>query len=217
MGKLMAMIKREMSLLCGGIGRLLSVLLFFIIVATLYVFSAGVDSHIYQLVGVGILWISAFLAVQLSASYILQHDYDDGTLELYWLHALLPEVIIGAKIIAYWIILGGLITLLSPILIILLQLPTDNIFTITWPLALGLLGLLSLNTLGAVLTLGARQASLLQPLIILPLTVPLLIFGVGASQGNVQACYVMAGLTILYTVIAIIMGAMALTVVVRDG
>lgn len=209
--------KREMSMLIGSIGQLLHAVLFFVLVPVLMLFAVGTDYIADSAFGAGIMWVSALLAIQLSMSIVMKQDYEDGTFELTIVHGMYPEVMMLVKILVYWLVISGVMLLVAPVVMLLLQMDMIFIASALMPLVIGVLGFVSLSLLGAVLTLGARQSGLLQPLIIVPLTIPLVIFGGNASQGTFDALYIVGGLAVIYSILAILAGAAALTIAIREG
>jgi heme exporter protein B len=155
-------------------------LLFFVIVTSLFPLSVGPEPALLRTMGPGVLWVAALLASMLGLGRLLGADYADGTLEQL---ALAPQplgVLIAAKIAAHWLSSGLPLVLLAPLLGLQFDLAGDALLVLTASLLLGTPVLSLLGAIGAALTLGLRAANVLVPLLVLPLTVPVLIFGTGA-------------------------------------
>jgi heme exporter protein B len=155
-------------------------LLFYVIVVTLFPLAVGADATLLRALGPGVLWVAALLASLLSLPRIFATDFADGTLEQIALSAHPLPALIGGKIAGHWISTGLPLALISPILGAQFGLSADE----RWLLALGLLigtpTLSLLGAIGAALTLGLRAGGGLLALLILPLYVPILIFGAGS-------------------------------------
>jgi heme exporter protein B len=155
-------------------------LLFYVIVVTLFPLAVGADATLLRALAPGVLWVAALLASLLSLPRIFATDFADGTLEQIALSAHPLPALIGGKIAGHWISTGLPLALISPILAAQFGLSADE----RWLLALGLLigtpTLSLLGAIGAALTLGLRAGGGLLALLILPLYVPILIFGAGS-------------------------------------
>lgn len=162
----------------------LSVLVFFVLVASLFPLGVGPEPELLRTMGPGVVFVAALLAAMLSLGRLFADDYQDGTLEQLLLSACPLPLLAAAKILAHWICSGLLLALVSP----LLALQFDLGGAATGVLLLALLvvtPLLSLiGAVGAALTVGVRGAAVLMPLLILPLCVPALIFGTAAVEAS---------------------------------
>jgi heme exporter protein B len=157
-------------------------LLFYVIVATLFPLAVGADPALLRALGPGVLWVAALLASLLSLPRIFATDFADGSLEQLALSTQPLPALISGKIAAHWISTGLPLALASPLLGAQFGLTGDE----AWLLALGLLmgtpTLSLLGAIGAALTLGLRAGGGLLALLILPLYVPVLIFGAGSIE-----------------------------------
>ncbi len=162
----------------------LSVLVFFVLVASLFPLGVGPEPELLRAMGPGVVFVAALLAAMLSLGRMFADDFHDGTLEQLLLSACPLPLLVAAKILAHWICSGLLLALVSP----LLALQFDLGAVATGVLLLALLvvtPLLSLiGAVGAALTVGVRGAAVLMPLLILPLCVPALIFGTAAVEAS---------------------------------
>lgn len=161
-------------------------LVFFIMVCALFPLGIGPQPERLAELAPGILWVVALLASLLASDTVFRSDYDDGTLEQMLLshQALYPQVI--AKTLAHWLLSGLPLSLLSPLLGVLLHLPMAGMGALMASLALGSAVLSFIGAIGAALTVGLRKGGLLLSLIILPLYIPVLIFGSSAVKSAVE-------------------------------
>ncbi len=161
-------------------------LFFFVIALALFPLGVGPAPEILERIGVGVIWVLALLAVMLSLERLFQADAEDGSLELLALGALPLEGVVLAKCTAHWLTTGLLLALVSPLLGILMQLPADALGVLAFALLIGTPTLTLIGSIGAALLIGARRGSVLVALLVLPLYIPVLIFGVGAVEGEVM-------------------------------
>jgi heme exporter protein B len=161
-------------------------LVFFIMVCALFPLGIGPQPERLAELAPGILWVVALLASLLASDTVFRSDYDDATLEQMLLshQPLYPQVI--AKTLAHWLLSGLPLSLLSPLLGILLHLPMAGMAALMASLALGSAVLSFIGAIGAALTVGLRKGGLLLSLIILPLYIPVLIFGSSAVKTAVE-------------------------------
>jgi len=186
---LRAVIVRDLRLAMRRRGEVLNVLVFFVIVVTLFPLGAGPEANLLRAMAPGIVWVAALLAAMLSLQRIFAADHADGTLEQMLIGAHpLPVVVIG-KIIAHWLVSGLPLTLLAPLLGLQFDLPQSALALLVLSLALGTPVLSLIGAVGAALTLGVRGGGVLLALLVLPLYVPVLIFGAGSMTA------VLGGLT----------------------
>jgi heme exporter protein B len=178
-------------------------LLFFVIVASLFPLAVGPEPGLLRAMGPGVLWVAALLASLLGLSRLLGGDYADGTLEQI---ALAPQplgVLIAAKIAAHWLTSGLPLVLIAPLLGLQYDLAARPLLILIVSLLIGTPVLSLLGAIGAALTLGLRAASVLVPLLVLPLTVPVLIFGAGAVDAAASGLSVAPHLSLLVAVLAV--------------
>jgi heme exporter protein B len=159
-------------------------LFFFVIVASLFPLGVGPDPKLLRTMAPGILWVAALLASMLSLGRLFAEDYADGSLEQL---VLAPEplvlVVIG-KVVAHWLVSGLPLVLISPVIALQFDLPRDAIVTLLLALLLGTPLLSLIGAIGAALTVGVRGGGVLISLLVLPLYVPVLIFGAGAVDAS---------------------------------
>jgi heme exporter protein B len=159
-------------------------LFFFVIVASLFPLGVGPEPKLLRTMAPGILWVAALLASMLSLGRLFAEDYADGSLEQL---VLAPEplalVVIG-KVVAHWLVSGLPLVLVSPVIALQFDLPRDAIVTLLQALLLGTPLLSLIGAIGAALTVGVRGGGVLISLLVLPLYVPVLIFGAGAVDAS---------------------------------
>ncbi len=180
MSAFLTLLKRDTRLAArsgGGAGLALA---FFALVATLVPLGVGADLRLLARVAGGVLWVAAVLAALLSLDRLFQGDYDDGSLELIALSPLPLELTALAKIAAHWLSTGLPLTLLSPLLALMFNLPPDATLMLFVSLLIGAPAVSAVGAIGAGLTLSLKRGGLILPLIILPLLAPVVIFGAGA-------------------------------------
>ena len=173
-------LRRDLSIALRTPGQWLNPLFFFVIVVSLFPLGIGPEPNTLALIAPGVIWVSALLAVLLSLDALFAADYRDGTLEQLVLSDQPLSVIALAKILAHWLQSGLPLLLLSPLLGVVMQLPVPAFGVLMLSLLLGTLTLSLLGAIGAALTVSLNQAGVLLSLLILPLTVPVLIFGAGS-------------------------------------
>jgi heme exporter protein B len=155
-------------------------LLFYVIVVTLFPLATTPERSLLSTMGPGVLWVAALLASLLSLPRLFAGDYNDGTLEQITLSPHPLAALVGGKILAHWLTTGLPIVVLAPLLGVQYALPVDALAVLTVALLLGTPILSLLGAVGAALTLGLRAGGGLLALLVLPLYVPVLIFGAGS-------------------------------------
>lgn len=208
MGAFLAILRRDLKLgLRSGVDCI-QPLIFFVMALTLFPLGVGPSPEILERIGVGIIWALALLAVMLSLDRLFQADADDGSLEQFALADLPLELTVLAKCLAHWIMSGLLLVIASPLLALLLHQSAETIRVLAFALLLGTPVLTLIGSVGAALLVGARQGGVLIALLVLPLYIPVLIFGVSAVESAVMGLGGNAQLLILG---AILLAALALT------
>lgn len=172
--------RRDLTLAVRSAGQWLNTLLFFVIVVSLFPLGIGADLQTLQTIAPGIVWVSALLSMMLSLDSLFEHDFRDGTLEQFVVSGQPLSVIVIAKILAHWTTGGLPLVLLSPLLGLVMQLPEGAYGVLLLSLLIGTLALSFIGGIGAALIVSVVQGGVLLSLLVLPLTVPVLIFGSGA-------------------------------------
>lgn len=178
-------------------------ILFFVIVSSLFPLGLGPDPKQLAALAPGVVWVVALLACLLSADTLFRGDYDDATLELMVLSPASLYLQVLAKTIAHWLLSGFPLTLVSPLLAMMLQMPGQGMVALMASLALGTAVLSFIGAIGAALTVGLRKGGLLLSLIVLPLYIPVLIFGSSAVQAAVDGFPFLPQLAIIAAMLAI--------------
>ncbi len=184
MSVLVSLVKRDVLMALragGGIGTAFG---FFLTVVVLLPIGIGPDQALLQRIAPGALWIALLMSVLLSADRIYTADFEDGSLEVMALGPAPLEVVALAKALAHWITSGLPLAVAAPLLGFLLNLDPALVPGLAGAMFIGSLALSMLAALGAAITVGLRKGGLLISLLILPLYIPLMIFGVSASTGG---------------------------------
>lgn len=183
---MVALVRRDVLIALRRRAEMANPLLFFLMVCTLFPLGIGPEPTRLAALAPGVIWVVALLACLLASDGLFRTDYDDGSLEQMLLSPASTYLLALAKSLAHWLITGLPLVLMSPLLAVLLQLPSQAILTLSISLLLGTAILSLVGAIGAALTVGLRRGGLLIALIVLPLYVPVLIFGAGAVQAAVE-------------------------------
>lgn len=170
---------------------------FLVIVASLFPLGVGPEPAVLRTIGPGVLWVAALLACLLSLSRVFTADYVDGALEQMVLVPQPLAVLVAGKVVAHWLISGLPVVLLSPLLGLQFGLDGEPLGVLVLSLLLGTPTLSMIGAIGAALVLGVRGSGLLVALLVLPLYVPVLIFGAGAVTGSMAGVGGEANLSLL--------------------
>lgn len=178
----LAVLKRDLALAAraGGGGEL--ALVFFLTIVVLVPFALGPDLNLLSRIGPAILWLGALLSMLLGLDRLFQADEEDGSLDLLRASPLPLELVVLAKGLAHWLVTGLPLALAAPLLGLLVALPADAMLPIAATLLVGTPALSFIGTGAAALTAGLRRGGLILPVLVAPLTVPVLIFGVSAAN-----------------------------------
>ena len=194
---LSCVIRRDLLLAFRRRSDVTTMLFFFIIVVSLFPLGVGPEPGLLRTMAPGILWVSALLASMLALGRLFALDFADGTLEQMLLSAEPISVIVIGKVIAHWLVSGFPLVLLAPLLAVQFDLPADSIKVLFISLLLGTPILSLIGAIGAALTLGLRGGGGLVSLLVLPLYVPVLIFGAGAVGAEASGLGADANLLLL--------------------
>lgn len=175
-----ALIARDLRLSTRIGGEALTLVLFFVMIGVIVPFAVGPDKAQLARLAPGIVWIAAFLSMLLGLDRLFRHDDEDGSLLLFR-HAAIPlEAIVAAKVIAHWLLTALPLIVATPLLAILLAMDLGGWWQTVLSLLLGTPALVGFGALGAAVTVSLRRGGLIAPVLILPLCIPVLIFGVSA-------------------------------------
>ena len=170
---------------------------FVVIVASLFPLGVGPEPAVLRTIASGVLWVTALLACLLSLGRLFTADYLDGVLEQTLLIPQPLAVLVVGKVFSHWVISGLPVVLLSPLLGLQFGLGGDSLGVLTLSLLLGTPTLSMIGAIGAALTLGLRGSGLLVALLVLPLFIPVLIFGAGAVSNSLAGIGSEANLSLL--------------------
>jgi heme exporter protein B len=192
-----AVLRRDLVLALRRRSDVLTTFFFFIIVVSLFPLGVGPEPNTLRAIAPGVLWVAALLASMLALSRLFAGDFADGTLEQL---ALAPQplgILVLAKTLAHWLVTGLPLVLIAPVLGLQFDLPSGALWVMTLALLLGTPVLSLVGAVGAALTLGVRGASGLLAILVLPLYVPVLIFGAAAASASVSGMSVAGHLSLL--------------------
>jgi len=199
--------RRDLRLaLRQGVDSLMAVV-FFVLAVVLFPLGVGPEANILARIAAGVIWVAALLASMLSLERLFQTDYDDGSLELLALSPVALELVVLAKVVAHWLTTGVPLIVAAPVLAVLLDMDAQGFVVLIVALALGTPTMSLIGSVGAALILGARRGGVLLSLLVLPLFIPVLIFGVAAVDAAIGGFEARPHLMILS---GLLVGAVAL-------
>lgn len=178
----MAVLWRDLRIACSRWGDVASPLVFFIIVGSLFPLALSPEATTLRVIGPAVLWVAALLSTLLSLNNLFRADVDDGTMEQLLLREEPLAVVVLAKTLALWLTSATPLVVLAPLMGITYYLPGNALLTLCVTLLLGTPTLCLLGAVGAALTTGLRQASGLLALLVLPLMLPVMMFGARATD-----------------------------------
>jgi heme exporter protein B len=185
MNRFFSLVRRDVSLAFRQGSASTMVVMFFILTVTLFPLGVGPEANILQRISSGVLWVAAMLASMLSLDRLFQADFEDGSLDLLTLGSLPLEVTVLAKCLAHWLTTGLPLIIIAPLLGVLLHLEPSGFVTLMITMLLGTPTLSLIGAIGAALTVGVRRGGVLLSLLVIPLYIPVLIFGVGAIDAAI--------------------------------
>ena len=184
-GLFWSVLRRDLVLAYRKKSDLFNPLIFFLMVATLFPLGVSPEPSFLSEVAPGVVWVAALLATLLSMDSLFRSDYEDGTLEQTLLSPQPIFIIVLAKVLAHWMMSGLPLTLLAPLLGVMLFLPSEGMAGLMLSLFIGTPTLSLIGAIGAALTVGLKKGGVLISLLVLPLYIPVLIFGTSAVQAAV--------------------------------
>ncbi|WP_027965941.1 heme exporter protein CcmB [Halomonas halocynthiae] len=205
-GAIKATLVRDMTLLLRRRGEMLNPLVFFALVITLFPIGISPEAETLAAIAPGLLWVAALLAALLSLDSLFRGDHDDGALEQLLLSPHPLPLLALTKVAVHWLMTGLPLALMAPLLGVMLALPSGSYVVLAVSLALGSAILSLVGAIGAALTVGLARGGVLVSLLVLPLYIPVLIFGAGAVQAAVSGANVAAHLAILGALLAVALG-----------
>jgi len=181
---MLAILQREVALAMRQKGEVLTPLVFFVVIASLFPLGVGPESALLLRMAPGVLWVSALLAAMLSLQRLFATDYADGSLEQMALSATPLGLLVAAKALSHFLLSGLPLVLMAPVLGLQFGLDGRSLGILMLSLLIGTPTLSLIGSIGAALTLGVRGAGVLLSLLVLPLYIPILIFGAGAVEAD---------------------------------
>jgi heme exporter protein B len=216
----LALFRREVRLAVRVGGGAFMGVLFFLIVTVIVPFGIGPDLNLLKRIGPAILWIGALLAMLLGLDRLFAADQEDGSLDLLTMGTTPGELTVLAKGLAHWVTTGLPLVLATPVLGLFLNLDGIAILAVAATLAVGTPALTFIGLIGAALTVMLKRGGLLVPILVLPLAVPVLIFGVAASNAAIigpvpfGAPFAILG---ALSLVALVVGCIAAAAAIRHG
>jgi len=197
-----ATLRRDLMLSLRRKSELVNPLIFFLMVITLFPLGVSPESGFLSQLAPGVLWVAALLATLLSMDALFRSDFEDGSLEQLLLSPQPLYVVVLAKVLAHWSLTGLALTLVAPLIAVMLFLPAQGMPGLLLSLLLGTPTLSLFGAIGAALTVGLRKGGVLISLLVLPLYIPVLIFGSAAVQAAVTGLPVAGHLALLGALLA---------------
>jgi heme exporter protein B len=197
----LSLMLRDLRLAFGSGGAVLP-LVFIVLVATLFPFAIGPDASTLARVGGGVIWVAALLGALLPMDRLIAPDLDAGVMDQIAVRGIPDSVYASAKLVAHWLSFGPVVMIAALPASALLKLPGTVLAQLQWGLLIGTPGLAALGLMGAALTAGLRGGGALAGLLVLPLAVPILIFGGGSLSGKGGGLYLLGGSSLLLVAIA---------------
>ena len=219
MKRFFLIVRRDLRLALRQGADSMLVVAFFVLTAILFPLGVGPDPAVLARISAGVIWVTALLASMLSLERLFQADYEDGNLDLLGLAPTPMIAVVLAKCLAHWLTTGLPLMVAAPILALLLNMSAGGLATLMLAMVLGTPVLTLIGAIGAALILGARRGGVLLSLLILPLYIPVLVFGVGAVEAAVAETGARAHLQILAGLLlaALALGPWAATAALKQA
>lgn len=203
MGLLSLVIRRDLVLSMRRRADVLTTLIFFVIVVSLFPLGVGPEMDMLRKIAPGVVWVAALLASMLSLGRMFLADYLDGTLEQMMLVPQSLSMLVLAKILAHWMVSGLPLVVMAPVLGLQFDMSAQALWVLIVALLLGTPILSMIGAVGAALTLGLRGGGALISLLVLPLCIPVLIFGAGAVEAVVSGTSAGPNLSLLGAILLV--------------
>lgn len=197
MGLFGLVVRRDLLLAMRRRADVLTTLIFFVMVVSLFPLGVGPEMDMLRKMASGVVWVAALLASMLSLPRMFSADYADGTLEQMMLAPQSLSVLVLGKIVAHWMLSGLPLALIAPVLGLQFDMSSQALWILVLALLLGTPVLSMIGAVGAALTLGLRGGGVLVSLLVLPLCIPVLIFGAGAVEAVTSGMSVVSNLSFL--------------------
>jgi heme exporter protein B len=196
-GLLVLVIRRDLLLAMRRRADVLTTLIFFVMVVSLFPLGVGPESEMLRKMASGVVWVAALLASMLSLPRMFSADYLDGTLEQMLIAPQSLTALVLGKIVAHWMLSGLPLVLIAPVLGLQFDMAPQALLMLVLALLLGTPILSMIGAIGAALTLGLRGGGVLVSLLVLPLCIPVLIFGTGAVEAVISGTSAVSNLSLL--------------------
>lgn len=212
-----ACFRRDLLISLRHRGELINPLMFFVIAISLIPLGVGPESQLLARLAPGVLWVMALLACLLSLDGLFRSDFEDGTLEQMLIQPQPLYLMVFAKVLVHWLLTGLPLTLLAPLLGVMLALPAQAFATLCLSLLLGTASMSLIGAMGAALTVSLRRGGLLLSLIVMPLYIPVLIFGASAVSYALDASPETVPLAVLgaFLALALVLAPLATAAALR--
>lgn len=197
---LLALIRRDFRLAVRSGGGFGLPLVFFLSVVAVIPFAVGPDLVLLGRIGAAVLWIGALLSTLIGLDRLFGADAEDGSLDLLFSAPAPLPVLVLAKALSHWVVTGLPLAAIAPLLGLMLNLPPHALAATAFTLLIGTPALTLLGMIGAALTVGLRRGGLLLPVLVLPMTVPVLIFGVSTTNALIAGDPAASSLSLLLAV-----------------
>jgi len=196
-------VMRDLMLAWRRRADVLSTLFFFVIVVSLFPLGIGPETQLLRSIAPGVVWVAALLASMLSLGRVFANDYHDGTLEQMLLSPQPLYLIVMGKVLAQWLVSELPLVIIAPLVGVQFGLSGETLLVLFISLLIGTPVLSLIGAIGAGLTLGLRGGGVLIALLILPLYIPVLIFGAGAVDGSIMGTEVIANIYLLLALLVL--------------
>ncbi len=203
MNALLAVMRRDLLVVVRRKSEVLTALFFFVIVSSLFPLGIGPEPALLRKIAPGVLWVGALLATMLALQRMFAADHADGTLEQMAISSTPLVWLVVGKIAAHWLVSGLPLVLIAPVLGLQFDLDAGALGVLVLALLLGTPVLSLIGAIGAALTLGVRGGGVLLSLLVLPLYVPVLIFGAGAVESHISGLGAGGHLSLLAALLAL--------------
>jgi len=214
----LVIVQRDLTLAMRRRTDVLTTLFFFVIVVSLFPLGVGTEKETLRQLGPGVVWVAALLASMLALERLFEGDYRDGTLEQMLLTPQPLAILVLGKVFAHWLLTGLPLVLIAPLVGLQYQLPEESQGVMMLSLLLGTPVLSLIGAIGAALTLGLRGGGILLSLLVLPLYIPVLVYGSGAvTVSAIDLAHVQPYLTLLgaFLILALVFSPLASAAALR--
>lgn len=218
MNPVKTILSQEMRLAWRCKGARLNLLVFFAAIVLVFPFGGEPDTERLYSFAPAILMMCAMVASIIAQRHFFEEDFKDGTLEQCRIQPIAFEVVMVSKLLSHWLTMGGSLTILTPLLAIALHVPVDMLVIYMVVMALSTFILTCITMLAASLTLGSRQGSVIGGVVVLPLSIPLLIFSASAmSAGDYTLLWGLVGIALLWLPLSVWMSMIAVSIVIDES